>query len=1144
MVWLGCGPYTTTEPTSPVPELSSVRDCRAICSAMADNVAAVKNKTECACASFSSLASLKDDIEACNLATDWNFYSSSGLDSHDSDYSIEVTTGRLGDKEYVKPLEALIIRIKPNFVLSVPFLINFGDGTEYSINGNTITYFYQQEGTYQITVTTAIGIATVTGSVDVTIEDVDEGTAGDDVMLNVYHGEESRLADIEFVNVDYATAVCGIRYGETNITDVQLADLQGYVENSHLTNIYGNIGRYRLHVDCLNPYGEIKNDTYFTSRKLDTTFHYHDKAHAYVTPAAGDTEFFNNAKVIHHDTTVNPALRHENSTSLIIEPSSLRLYENVLTYSFGNVDIDTRVINVQNKIAKPEIFTHSFDGAWNLTTNITVRVPAGNNMFLNISFSSGEDQMFYIHYLPYQSDIVFEIMFPALGYYPVQANISNDISYNSADVLVSVEVPIQTISLNVTDVEDNENAVVLLIDLNEGMRGPMKVTFEIDQGNGYVDTYSHYGEKYFFATYRHEYKYPDWGSYDICVRASNRISSVADCVSVQVGVFISYVDVLTPAAGRFTKNETVTTVIRSPTGSDQTYVVMFGDGETFVFTDPYLKATEDFEDTTTSSPTTTSTTTASYFTTGNGTLEGNMTNEQYGGNITTSAYNGTFDANGTTVAPTFTSVVIDGLTTTNQPTVQRRRRSALNGTEAALLSVESLNMTTPSSEYTTAFDGNVTLTDSDLGNDTDINGTESSTVTTTPMQSTTTTAMPTTTTMLPSTMEPIPDDALNPYSAELSTAKRRRDGAIIVTHRYQEVGTYTVKIQVANHFNWAQNQLCPQIIVAEEDNNATCLPSELLLPTQLQSTKRLPLQYYRSQQINMTAGVTLTGCGDAVPTFSWRTEVLVSESGKTVRRPHQDPGVCVLETKENIFKYPRSSLPFGSYVVTMVVSPSGHPLKYITQEFFMNVKPSPPHAVIDGEEHMWFLVYGTTTIKFERSIDPDFNTHDGIEYDLVCMSESRLKEAKLETRESIIQQSTLVTEGITHKYTSKNQIRLYEYSTCFNPEAGGNLTKDIKFNNGRLSLPSEYFVSDVNSFAIFLYVTKNEMTTMAYRTLEIRMSNETDLLAQLDDLLASKDTAGVMRAVSALTAGLTTTNVSVIDSISAYIRYKCTHIVC
>jgi hypothetical protein len=200
-----------------------------------------------------------------------------------------------------------------------------------------------------------------------------------------------------------------------------------------------------------------------------------------------------------------------------------------------------------------------------------------------------------------------------------------------------------------------------------------------------------------------------------------------------------------------------------------------------------------------------------------------------------------------------------------------------------------------------------------------------------------------------------------------------------------------------------------------------------------------------------------------------------------------------------------------------VVSPSDHPLKTSVHEFFMNVNPSPPHAVIENnDEHLWFLVYGTTMLKFPKSIDPDFHTHDGIVYDLVFMEETKYSDVKSEPRESMLNKSSLVVTGITHKYKSKNPVSVYEYTPCF--LRSGNLTKDMRFPAGEFNLPSEYFVSDVNSFAMILFVTKNNITTSAHVTFEIRLSNASNLLDQLDDLLASKDTTGVMRAVEALSA--------------------------
>lgn len=1155
IVWLGCDAPSVADLPFTVPRESAVQECRSICSSMARAVAVVKDEA-CSCAELAATENIKRDISQCQPETDWGFYSASGLASQDSDYSVVVTVEKLGDKPYVKPLEAVLVQIATNFLIDIPFTVDFGDGTITDIHSKEISYFWSQAGKYDITVFAEIGIARISASTDISIEDVDEGYAGDFVILDTFHGDKTREANVDFTNIDYALGACLLQYGDRNSTGVELVNLEEYVESAHMTHIYPHFGRYKLHVDCVNPYGQIENNTFFISQKLDTTYHFHEKDTNFITPVVGDEDFFHNVHIEHNDQNITVNLNESNASFFEIQSKFLRIQENFLTYNFEDVSVDKRIISVQNIIEKPEIFSPVKDGAWNLTTNITVRVPVGNNMFLNVSFSSGEDQIFYIHYLQFPSDIVFEIMFPTLGYYSVQANISNDISYSTADMTVSVEVPLTSIGLSVTNITDREIPVELTIDLNDGMRGPMKVNFQIDQGNGYVDTYHFYSDKFFFPTYRHKYKYPNWGIYDICVRAFNSISSVIECVTVQIGERIKYVDVTMLSAGRFKRNETTQSVIRCPKGSDKTYIVEFGDGETFVFTDRYLKETEDFEDTTTTTPPTTSTMSSAISTESS--------------NITTSGYNTTYE-----VSRNFTSdIETPSRATTNTKSTTygvetstghsappyRRRRRDVNGTDFNAAGADDTMFAETSSQttqqpfqetslYSTNFNattmssfagnGNTTAETYSYTTGTGRNGT--GTVPTTRRQSTTTTTeTPTTTSaFITSTMEPIPDDATNPYTTTSSFARRRRDGTILVTHRYQDIGTYSVKVKASNHFNWAWDTLCPLVIIADEKNDS-CQPPSLAVAPKYASSERNPLQFFRSEKINLTAIVTLSNCSSSVPTYSWRTDKLVMEDGRWIRRPYHDTGICLLETRQKIFQYPRSSLPFGSYVVTLVVSPSDHSLKTAMREFFIDVNPSPPHAVINGnDEHLWFLVYGTTMLKFSKSTDPDFDTHDGIEYDLVFMEESKYTDVKYESRESMLNKSSLVVEGITHKYTSKNPVRVYEYTQCF--LHSGNLTKDMRFPTGEFNLPSEYFVSDVNSFAMILYVTKNKLTTTAHVTFEIRLSNASNLLDQLDDLLASKDTTGVMRAVEALSATLIVTPVwsNFVTSETEYFQTNC-----
>lgn len=1129
-MWLGCGPYGTPESASPVPVESAVFDCRALCSSRGKAIAVIQNNDNCACAEARSVALTQQDPTLCSPDTDWEFYSASGLERQESDYSIVVTVEKLGDKSYVKPHESVIIHINSNFIADVPFMVDFGNGDFADIIGKQISYYWETAGTYDITVRAEIGIAIIEGSTDFTVEDIDEGYEGDFVMLKTFHGDKNRFANIDFTNVDYATGACHIQYGDSNVTDVQMLNLGEYVETAHTSHIYQHFGRYKLQVDCVNPYGEMHNNTYFISQKLDTTFHFHDSALSFVTPYAGDSEFFHDVQVENLDKDVT--LNATNPSEFEISPQSLSIQDNFIKYKYHDIEIDKRIVSVQNKIQKPKIFSPVIDGAWNLTTNITVRVPPGNNMFLNVSFSAGEDQIFYIHHLPHSSDIMFEIIFPVLGYYLVQANISNDISYNTSDMLVSIEVPIRSIVLSVTNITDMDEPVELLIDLNEGIRGPMKINFQIDQGNGYVDTYHDYSDKFFFPTYHHYYNYPDWGIYEICVRAFNRISSVIECITVQVGQRIRYVDITMPSAGRFVPDEPAKTIIRCPKGSDKTYLVNFGD-ETFVFTDRYLKETEHFEETTTTTSTTVSTT-VSTASMDNSTTSNANVSSSHDANYTTSLPE---QSNSTTAA--FQSDHSTSMSEATTESVLQRRRRDVNGTDSETSSTNGMtymNSTSPTTDAT-YFDNSTYY--STIINTTSFNGTSDSGVNITDgfdqsnitaktsgsqQETTTTTLAPTTSMIITSTMEPIPDDASTPFTSNTSFARRLRDGTIEVIHRFQRTGTYSVSVQVRNHFNWARDTLCPEVIVANATGD-NCRQSELEIPDKYMSSAKNPLQYYRSEQINLTASVRQNLCGRSVPTYSWRTDKLVIENGKQIRRPYHDTGICILESKEKIYRYPRSSLPFGSYVVTLVVSPSDYPLMYSSHEFFMEVNPSRPHAIIEGnDEHLWFLVYGTTMLKFPKSIDPDFHNSEGIEYSLVFMPETEFSADKLESMWSVTNKSSLVASGITHKYTSKNIVRMYEYKPCFQRSA--NLTKDLRFPNGEFNLPSEYFLSEINSFAMILYVTKNQMTSSAYVTFEIRLSNSSNLLDQLDDLLKSKDTTGVMRAVSALTASIVTTSVS------------------
>ena len=1119
-LWLGCGSPTNPMPF-PVPALTPIVACRELCSGQ--EVAGIQLGEMCTCASLDSLLALNHDVSLCDNSTDWHFYSVSGLAEQDSGYEITVDVHVLGEHDYVKPFEAVEIEITTNFVQDT-FTVDFGDGTTVDIVGHSVSYYWTVEGKFDITVSTAIGIAQISGAIDFLVQDVDEGYAGDFVMLNAFHGDKSRQVDVDFVNIDRETGLCDIWFGESDGIDQKRVNLAGYVENSDLFHEYTNVGRYKMSVECHNPYGLLPNETFFTAKKLETTYHYLHKDLHFTIPVSGDTFFFDNTAVVHNDPSYTISPRHESMDSFVLDPAQLRIQENYIEYVFNNEVIDSRIINVQEVIGKPRITSDRVDGAWNLSTSITVTLPPGNNMFVNVSFGLGIGEMFYVHHQANFTAIEFMVNYTELGYYPVQANISNDVSFNTSDLLVSVEVPITMMELSISDIVDKDNPVVLKIDINDGMQGPMKINFEIDHGNGYVDTYHHYSDKFFFETYTHKYIYPDWGDYVVCVRAYNNIGSVFDCINVQVGQRITYVDIITNTNGRFSPGDFVKSLIRCPKGSDKVFSIDFGDGETFVVTDRYLKETENFIDTTTTAVQTTTSTPSA------------VTPAAETNSSSTNVTGSTGDVNATTNGSSLTteSQASSGGTTSSYAGTfppERRRREVVGATsesfDGSANTYAGHNSTNESTSPTTSMYLNPNGTTSDysyVSGNNNLTGTSGQNKTNpTTERATTSTAAPTTTTtaFVTSTIAPIPDDAIYPHMTNDSTARIRSDGTIVITHKYKLPGTYRIKVSVSNTFNWAYDELCPPLIIANKTANNTCQPPVLTITSKLVSSKQSPLQFFRSEQINLTAVATFSGCGTAAATYSWRTQRLVEEDGMFLRRPYHDSHICVLETQDKIFRYPRASLPFGDYVATLVVSPEGYPLQAVEQEFYFTVKPSAPHAIIEGnKEHLWFLVYGTTMIKFPRSIDPDFDSADGVTYDLVIASEKKKNELKTLPLKDVKAGATLVIEGITHKYTSKNPVSLYQIDKCFK-EVSGNLTKDIRFPSGQFYVPSEYFEATVNSFVIFLYASKNNLTSSALATFEIRLSNASNLLDQLDDLLASKDTTGVMRAVSALSALIT-----------------------
>ncbi|KAK3592412.1 hypothetical protein CHS0354_004036 [Potamilus streckersoni] len=985
---------------------------------------------------------MSSDKNICSSQGKWQTYIASCLIVNplgDSTYGLNISVEKINPWSYVKPNETIVIWIKPNFKLPLPYHVDFGDGTTLLISGNLVSYSWKTAGTFRIKISTNIGLVVVSVETTFKIEDVDEGIKPGPVMISGFHDKRSKFGLIDFTRMDYAKSNCKVNLDD-NVNELVLQGLSKYVYNASYNQTYTNFGQYTLLSQCTNPYGTTGNTSHFISRKFETTYHFHTLGTNFNTTVAGDDQFLNSITVLQNGVPM-PKNNANAVRTYTILPKGMFLSENYMAYTANNIIIDKRILNVQNIIVQPSVSSDILDGAWNLTTNITVSIPAGNKMHINISFGVGENPMYYIDHSPNDIAIMFEVEFESLGYYPVNVNVSNDISSHYTEDLVSVEVPIVSISVKTQNITDKVDPVVFEIDLNIGTRGPMKVNFEINHDDGHLGTYNSFNTEYSFGTYIHKYWFKDWGIYTVCVRAYNRISSVSRCVTVQVGEEITYIDLTTNSILRVTTMQSAVFTIRCPKGSDKTYITDFGDGSIFVFTDRYLKNIQESVD--------------------------------WGVKTDTSPTPGSDNKGSLKETPV------------------RRKKRELNGTHG--MDVEE-NQTTWQN----------LLRDVSEREESVILGSNKTFVTSTTMQPTT---------ML--------GDYEEPGTTNTSTARRLKDGSIEVTHNYVSQGVFTVKIWVKNWFNSAKDTSCTKVIVNNTDTSDCQVP--VINVGSLVSSLDNPLKRIRAAMINLTASVSINCQNTRQASYAWRAVRIVTEGQNNIERPLH--AVCVDENTYPTLHIPAVSLEFGLYRITLTVAPMGRSVLATMVDFYVQVIPSPPVAKFRDDDHAWFFLYGSTIVDFTQSKDPDFDTTEGLEFDIFCFrDEDQQKVVRLSLSE-IMSASTILKTTVTYKYTTKNPLVLYQYGKCLSDKK--NITNEILTPNGMLTFPSELFVSERSSFGFRLFVTKEGRTSNVMMTFEIRLGNATNLLDQLDDLLKSNDTSGVLRAVSYLTSSLSAGSSSV-----------------
>ncbi|KAL5018218.1 hypothetical protein ScPMuIL_003940 [Solemya velum] len=1101
-----------------------VHTCLSYCANKGYGVATIFEKKRCICAS----QVIVDNLHVCQKELEiWEVYVISSLKTADN-FSIDVTCNMIGQMSYTLPGETVIIKITPNFPEIFPYVVDFGDGKIVTIRESSISHSWTLPAEHVIEVSVTIGLVVVTGQTTCKIEYHDEGFAPEKVFLSTVHQSDSFLGELEFIGADQFSSSCSVDYGNGGSMENVKSQNQ-YLLREYIEHEYGLCGEYDLFGKCENEYGSVENVTKFIAQKFETDYHYITEGGYVDMLFAGDEDFVSNTYVTRNDGHELILSAVDNTVSVGFD--SLTLFENYVELRSDQCTVlDSRIISTQTTLGAPIISSVSFNGGWTHITNITVTLPRGNNIFLrkNFGFEQREGYMFdqdkmavdrddkndegkgktsnkgnekikqddldtsflYVYETLTPIAVTFEVFYDSLSYYPLTAELYNDVSESSSNSLVSVEVPILTMSLKTGNIIDKADPVTIEINLNAGSQGPDKVTFEVDHDNGDVTEETYRSPTYQFTPFTHRYMYKMWENYEICVKAYNEISSVRDCVEIQVGQDIEYFEVMTSTNARVETGEYAEIDLVCKEGSDRTFTVDFGDStvlevrdleiEMDIGTDPYEILIESEE------------------------LEGGESEpiEIYNEELTTASSTSDDVTNDTSNDTTQTTATL----VSNQPNGVtlgdvRKKRSADNPSSES--TTEAVRQASPAPTMT--LDTTTTTT------------TAPTTTTTTPTTTTTTFTPTTTTTKKPILVASDGNKAGgNPGDTYI---KRISERVVRVNHKYYSSGVYKVRAKVQNAFTVFQAELCPDIVVADNDSNAdNCSP--LSLEFNHESSIYKFHNHDRAAELNLIVTALSDECEITKFEYSWKAVEISIIGEKVLQRPIYNK-VCKTIVTNDTLTIPPRYLDFGLFLITTTVSPVSQRLSATTKTFYLRIVPSAPMAKLSGNLHDTFFIYTQAVADFSESRDPDKDEFDreGIEFDLFCLAEIELKHAKQLPLAILKSKSVVLGSSTVFESSSNNAIRFHDYSkaSCFDDELKDNVTRELMIRyDGVVYISGDLFSTSVTAFAFWLCGTKNDRTGCTYKDFVVKKDNSSSALDDLDANLNNTSPAQALRILNSV----------------------------
>ncbi|GFN96340.1 polycystic kidney disease protein 1-like 2, partial [Plakobranchus ocellatus] len=558
-------------------DISPETQCRILCHSEGKIYSVVRNAVSCTCvnhidSSQLSYTSCEGKYEA--------YYVTRVTHSHS--YNLVLNSESQSENPYTKPGEDFLFSASLGLKnVEVVYRFDFDDGITVTTTTPPVSHSWLLDGVHHVNVTASLGIVTVLQEMQVTVEDVDEGRAPDVVGLTIARDVTMPLSALYSVRMfDDHTTDCKLSYGDGDVSNSFTVHTFG--QSVNMQHNYSVCGLYEVKASCDNTYGNSTARARFYATEMYPEHTILMSGDNFSIPTYGDKDFLNSIAVKLYN-TINIGYSVIKDSVVYVETSELvDGVDNEVTLVIKDLSLDRHVLSVRQPVKKPQIMAERTSSAWNLTAIFTIQLDVSDHVWMTINYGSSEPhKVFYLPAILNEIQLFDSAIYPTLGDYRMTVRLQNEMSSTENFLDISVEVPIESLSVDTYNITSLQEEAAFTFDVNMGSISPQKVVFTIDFGDGNVKQIFYRNKKANgFEPLNLRYQYAAWGIYRVKVTAGNNISHVVENVIVHVGENITFIDILTETE-RVLVGGTIDFILNCPTGSDVEYFLNFGDGTNF-----------------------------------------------------------------------------------------------------------------------------------------------------------------------------------------------------------------------------------------------------------------------------------------------------------------------------------------------------------------------------------------------------------------------------------------------------------------------------------------------------------------------------------------------------------------------------------